>query len=148
MFVNEHQEKIARLVRKRTIDAVQLHGDEGEEYISSLKAKIPEVPVIKAVRVRNEKQILEAEKLDCEYLLLDTYMKDAYGGSGKQFDKTLIPELQKPYFLAGGLSAVNVIDNLKLCSPYAVDISSAVETDGMKDEGKIRDFIERVRNYE
>lgn len=148
VFVNAQQEKIVRLVRKGIIDAVQLHGDEGEAYIRSLKAEIPEVPIIKAVRVRNGSQILKTEKLDCDYLLLDTFTKDVYGGSGKQFDKTLIPELRKPYFLAGGLSAVNVIDNLKLCSPYAVDISSAVETDGMKDEGKIKDFIERVRNYE
>ena len=110
---------------------------------------IESVKIIKAVRVQSRKQILEAEKLSCDYLLLDTWQKDAYGGCGKQFDKSLIPEdMSKPYFLAGGLAADNIRENIEICHPYAVDVSSAVETDGKKDQKKIQEFIERVREYE
>ena len=80
-----------------------------------------------------------------EYLLLDTYVKGIYGGSGQEFDKTLIPELKKPYFLAGGLNDGNVRKNIEDCEPYGVDVSSAVETDGVKDRAKIKVFIETVR---
>ena len=127
---------------------VQLHGDEDEEYMKELKNQLPEIPVIKAVRVRSKEQILETEKTECDYLLLDTYVKDMYGGSGKTFDKGMIPDLKKPYFLAGGLDASNVIDNIRVCHPYAVDVSSAVEIDGWKDAGKIKEFLERIREHE
>ena len=150
VFVNEPAEHIVNLVKKEIIRVVQLHGDEDTEYILRLRENLEEsVKIIKAVRVQNREQILEAEKLPCDYLLLDTWQKDAYGGCGKQFDKSLIPEdMSKPYFLAGGLAAYNIRENIQICHPYAVDVSSAVETDGKKDEKKIQEFIERVREYE
>lgn len=150
VFVNEPAEHIVNLVKKGIIRVVQLHGDEDREYILKLRENLEEsVKIIKAVRVQNREQILEAEKLPCDYLLLDTWQKDAYGGCGKQFDKSLIPEdMSKPYFLAGGLAADNIRENIQICHPYAVDVSSAVETDGEKDEKKIQEFIERVREYE
>lgn len=148
VFVNADRQFIVRLVSKGIIKAVQLHGDEDEEYIGGLRELIPDIPLIKAVRVRSRRQILQAESLDCDYLLLDTYTKDVYGGSGQQFDKTLIPRLDKPFFLAGGLSAGSIEGYLSICSPYTVDVSSAVETGGHKDEGKIKEFVERVRCYE
>ena len=149
VFVNEPAEHIVSLVKKGIIRVVQLHGDEDETYILKLRELLKEAEIIKAVRVQNREQILEAAKLPCDYLLLDTWQKDAYGGCGKQFDKSLIPsELTVPYFLAGGLSAENIQENIKTCHPYAVDVSSAVETDGNKDRKKIQEFIERVREYE
>lgn len=148
VFVREPVERIAKLCKEKTIQMIQLHGEEDEEYISQLRKEVPDVPVIRAVRVRSEEQILEAEKMDCEYLLLDTYIKGTYGGSGQQFDKRLIPRLSKPYFLAGGLDADNVRENIEACGPYAVDVSSAVETNGVKDADKIKKFLERVRNHE
>ncbi len=150
VFVNEPAEHIVNLVKKGIIRVVQLHGDEDREYILKLRENLEEsVKIIKAVRVQNREQILEAEKLPCDYLLLDTWQKDAYGGCGKQFDKPLILEdMSKPYFLAGGLAADNIRENIQICHPYAVDVSSAVETDGKKDEKKIQEFIERVREYE
>lgn len=148
VFVKEPIEHIRQLCKAGIIQMVQLHGDEDADYIERLRREIPGVPVIKAVRVRSAQQILEAGKMDCDYLLLDTFVKGVYGGSGEQFDKSLIPELQKPYFLAGGLTVENVQKNIKACHPFAVDVSSAVETDGVKDEIKIKDFLERVRNYE
>ncbi len=146
VFVNETIDCVSRLYNEGIIQLAQLHGDEGMEYIKELRDKVPELPVIKAVRVKSANQILEAEGLDCQYLLLDTYVKDLYGGSGKQFDKGLVPKLTKPYFLAGGLNAENVAENIRACSPFAVDVSSAVETDGAKDEEKIKLFMERVKS--
>lgn len=148
VFVNEDREKIRYLCEKGIIQIIQLHGDENAEYIAELKKMLPEIPIIKAVRVRTAKEILEAEKQECDYLLLDTYVKDVYGGSGKVFDKKLIPVLKKPYFLAGGLNAENVNENIEACNPFAVDVSSAVETDGIKDKTKIKEFLERVRENE
>lgn len=148
VFVNEDREKIRYLCEKGIIQIIQLHGDENAEYIAELKKMLPEIPIIKAVRVRTAKEILEAEKQECDYLLLDTYVKDVYGGSGKVFDKKLIPVLKKPYFLAGGLNAENVNENIEACNPFAVDVSSAVEKDGIKDEIKIKEFLERVRENE
>ena len=144
VFVNEDPDHIVNLCKSGIIQLIQLHGDEEESYIRELRERVV-TPVIKAVRVRSTEQILEAERLPVDYLLLDTYVKGIYGGSGKGFDKALIPELQKPYFLAGGLNADNVQENIRLCKPYAVDVSSAVETDKVKDKEKIRDFINAVR---
>lgn len=145
VFVNSSIKDIAYLYQEHIIDLAQLHGDETEAYMDQLKMLCPRLPLIKAVRVRNTPQILKAEKLPCDYLLLDTWQKDTYGGSGKSFDKSLIPALKKPYFLAGGLNADNVLQNISLCNPYAVDVSSAVESEGCKDEQKIEKFIANVR---
>lgn len=147
VFVNEHSDNIVTLCREGTIDMIQLHGDEDASYIEALKDKV-NCPIIKAVRVRSRSQILEAAQLPCEYLLLDTYTRGSYGGSGLAFDRTLIPgreELQKPFFLAGGLDGHLAPIAVRECNPYGVDVSSAVESDGYKDAGKIKEFIERVR---
>ena len=112
VFVNEDISVIEELCREQIIQLVQLHGDEDLSYIEQLR-KCVKQPIIKAVRVRNREQLLEAEKLPVEYLLLDTYVKGIYGGSGQEFDKTLIPELKKPYFLAGGLNDGNVRKNIE-----------------------------------
>lgn len=149
VFVNEELQKIIQLCETGTIDLVQLHGDETHAYIQELKNRIS-CPVIKAVRVQSSEQIRKAEELSCDYLLLDTYTKGQYGGSGKGFDRTLIPQLKKPFFLAGGLTSDNVaasIEECKACAPYAVDVSSAVETAGVKDRQKIEEFILRVNRH-
>ncbi len=144
VFVNEPLEHIIKLCREKVIDLVQLHGEEDEAYICGLKAQIPNA-VIKAVRVRRPGQIEAMQKLPCDYLLLDTYSKDMYGGSGLSFDRRLIPEHCRPFFLAGGLKADNIIKAINDCHPYCVDLSSGVETEGKKDEKKIREIIEIVR---
>lgn len=148
VFVNETIQNVTELCREKIIQIVQLHGDEDAYYIEEIRKNLPDIPLIKAVRVQSKEQILEAEKLDVDYLLLDTYVKGQYGGSGTGFDKALIPKLTKPYFLAGGLDAENVNENISRYNPFAVDVSSAVETDGVKDETEIEEFIERVRNHE
>ena len=148
VFVNAPSRKAADVSAANLIQMIQLHGDEDEAYIDELRKMVPDVPIIKAVRVQSAEQILAAAKWNVDYLLLDTFVKNVYGGSGIAFDKKLIPPLDIPYFLAGGLTAENVRENIHACSPFAVDVSSAVETDGVKDERKIKTFIERVRNHE
>lgn len=146
VFVNDSIEHIEFLCESGIIDVVQLHGDEDERYIRELKSRVQN-PVIKAVRVQSSEDILTAEKLPCDMLLLDTYTKGMYGGSGSTFDHKLIPPLKKPFFVAGGLN----LDNIHAvcgCGYYGLDISSGVETDGFKDENKIKRIIEIIRSEE
>ena len=140
VFVNEDVEKIREICRLGIVDMIQLHGDEDELYIHRLKALINK-PIIKAVRVRSREQILDAEKLPCEYLLLDTYTSNTMGGSGTVFDHSLIPILHKPYFLAGGIDVFNMREAVKECAPFAVDISSGCEVMGYKDAEKMEQLI-------
>lgn len=147
VFVNSPVEFITELCQAGVIDIVQLHGDESEQYVCDLRQKI-KCPVIKAVRVQNQDQILQAQQLSCDLLLLDTWQKGQYGGSGKAFDHSVIPELEKPYLLAGGLDCSNVKQAILECQPFGVDLSSGVETDGIKDEAKIEEVIGIVREME
>ena len=120
VFVNAVIDDIVKIRQEQVIDMVQLHGNEDWGYITELRKKI-NGPVIKAVRVKSQKDILEAETLPTDYLLLDTYQKDLYGGSGEIFDWSLIPQIDKPYFLAGGLNEGNLNEALKH-KPYCLDI--------------------------
>lgn len=144
VFVNNDIDFVVSLINCSIIDIVQLHGDEDEKYIQILKSKT-NVPIIKAVRVQNAEDILKADKLPVDYLLLDTYTKGEYGGSGKTFDWSMIPKINKPYFLAGGLNMDNIGFALKI-GAYCLDVSSGVETDGKKDKEKIVQIVKTVRS--
>ena len=145
VFVNEDSDKVIRLCKKKIIDIVQLHGDENEAYIYKLREMVNN-PIIKAVRVKEYQDIMKAMKLDCDYLLLDAYKEGEYGGSGDAFDWSLIGDIKKPYFLAGGINTENVVRAIEQVRPYGIDISSGVETDGLKDSSKIKDIILKVRS--
>ncbi len=144
VFVNESLPVVIDLCTRGIIDVVQLHGDETEAYIRQLQQSVT-CPVIKAVRVRDAEQITAADTSPADLLLLDTHLADQYGGSGQTFDWAIIPPITKPFFLAGGLNAGNILSAVTSCHPYGVDISSGVETDGIKDETKIRDIITLIR---
>lgn len=143
VFVNAPLESILKLADRQIINLIQLHGNESEEYAYSL-IRQTDLPVIKAIRVNHTEDILNAQHFPCSYLLLDTYVKGIYGGSGLSFDWSLIPQLEKPYFLAGGINLKNIPDALKT-GAYSLDLSSAAETDGKKDPIKIRTIIEMIR---
>lgn len=145
VFVNAPVKQVARFCEKRVIDMAQLHGDEDEGYIHALK-QLTVAPIIKAVRVRSAEDVLAAQKLPCNYLLLDTYTANAYGGSGETFDYAHIPPLEKPFFLAGGLNLQSLPAALAL-NPYGVDISSGAETGGVKDGIKIAALVSMVRGH-
>lgn len=144
VFVNEDIEVIARLVQEGIIDVVQLHGDEDDAYIRRLRETM-ERPIIKAVRVAAPEDVLGCEAIPADYLLFDTRTQGEYGGSGRKFDWKLIKNVKRPFFLAGGIGEDNICEALKSLAPYAVDVSSGVETDGYKDRTKILNMVEKVR---
>jgi len=141
VFVNEDPGKIVSLVERGIIDVIQLHGSESAEYISRLKT-LTDKTVVKAVDVLNEGDAQKWEETPADYLLLD----GKGGGKGKPFNWELIGKLEKPFFLAGGLCPENIGHALEKVKPFAVDVSSGVETDGFKDTVKIKEFIRMVRN--
>ena len=147
VFVNESIEKILQYERQGIIDVVQLHGDEELVYIKELK-KSSHLPIIKAFRIKDSKS-LEAQRDFIENPLLDSVLLDAYnsigyGGLGKSFDWGVLEQIHRPYFLAGGIGSDNIEEAL-MYRPYGVDVSSKVETNGIKDEKKIKELIERIR---
>lgn len=144
VFVNAPAGDVVSIVKSGTIDLVQLHGDEDEAYIRLLKREIT-VPVIKAVRVRTPEDIWAADTLPCDDLLLDTYVAGSCGGSGCQFDWSLIPSLSHPFFLAGGLCERNLRAAAQT-GAFCLDLSSAAETDGVKDPEKIMKIVRLIRS--
>jgi phosphoribosylanthranilate isomerase len=146
VFVNENPKKIIELFKSNTIKVAQLHGDEDEKYIKSLKENSfievdKELKVIKALEIRDNEDIVKWESSDADYLLLDSGK-----GSGRTFKWSLIQNVNKPFFLAGGLDSANVADAINIINPFAVDVSSGTETDKVKDEEKIKNFIDNVRS--
>ena len=131
VFVNETVDNILYLVYNGVIDIIQLHGSEDEQYIEKLKM-LTGKKIIKA----------NSNSYSADYLLFDNIMP----GSGQTFDWDLIGEVSKPYFLAGGLNVENINEAIIKTAPFAVDSSSGVETGGVKDPVKIKEFIRRVRN--
>ena len=141
VFVNEAIENIISLVQDGIIDAIQLHGSENEEYINNLK-QLTNSPVIKAIAVQEKGDVQKWMTTAADYLLMD----NINGGMGKIFNWDLIGEISKPFFLAGGLNAKNITEAIAKTKPFAVDVSSGVETDGLKDLAKIKEFIRSVRD--
>ena len=139
VFVDEDAETVARLLESGVIDIAQLHGNEDEAYIARLKARTGK-PVIRAFRVKNAEDLRAAEASPADMILLD-----AGAGDGKTFDWSLLSSVSRPYFLAGGLTPENTAEAVKRYHPFAVDVSSGIETDGFKDCNKMRAFMRAVR---
>ncbi len=139
VFVHEKPELVAALLKQGTIDIAQLHGDESEDYIRQLR-ECTDKPLIKAFRIDSKEDVKAANMSIADYVLLDS----GQGGSGKVFDWELLTEINRPYFLAGGLDADNVQKAITLLHPYAVDVSSGIETCGKKDIEKMQQFVHAV----
>ena len=154
VFVNEPTERVLEIAHKCKLDVVQVHGDETPEYIYALKKQFDsyrkKVDVWKAVRVRNKDSVEQIKHYNADAFVLDAFVEGSYGGAGKTFDWEVAVEAGKygRIILAGGLNIKNVHDAIRSVEPTAVDVSTGVESDGMKDEDKIKRFICRVRNYE
>lgn len=140
VFVDTDIETITGLFKKRIIDIAQLHGQEDDEYINKLRMLNPDMKIIKAYIVHAEEDLKKAGESIADYVLLDAGL-----GDGKCFDWSLLTNMNRQFFLAGGLNVTNVKEAVKRFHPFAVDISSAVETEGVKDYTKIKQFIENVR---
>ena len=139
VFVNEPVENVIRLLRAGTIQIAQLHGQEDEAYAEELR-RAGDHCIIRAFAVRSSEDIHRAFAFPADYPLLDNGK-----GTGETFDWSLFHEQEKPFFLAGGLSPENVKEAIECFHPYAVDVSSGVETDGFKDYEKMKAFMDAVR---
>ncbi|MPM35739.1 N-(5'-phosphoribosyl)anthranilate isomerase [bioreactor metagenome] len=146
VFVNEKPENIAEIANQGIIDLIQIHGDEDAAYCAQLR-KLTQAPIIKVVRVELEDDFAGIEEFDCDYYLFDTLSSKEYGGTGKAFDHSLLhnKEIKKPFFVAGGLNQDNVAAVIEVIKPFGVDTSGGVETDGIKDVNKIKEFTKQGR---
>jgi phosphoribosylanthranilate isomerase len=157
LFVNASPEDVARIVKLAPVKLLQFHGDETIDQCCRA-AEAAGRPFIRAIRVKPDTSGADLLKCEQEYsaasnlfagLLLDTWV-DGYGGGGKVFDWSVIPEaLAHRVVLSGGLSAQNVAEAVVRIHPYAVDVSSGIErAKGIKDSAMMRDFIQAVRSAE
>ena len=140
VFVNAPMELVRTLLDDGTLALAQLHGQEDESYIRELKTYTDKL-IIKAFSIKTAEDIEKALQSPADYILLD----QGGGGTGKTFDWSLIPEIQRPFFLAGGIGASNLGQAIREIHPYAVDLSSSVETEKWKDPMKIRQVVDIVR---
>ena len=140
VFVNPDEKLVEELLLDGTIAMAQLHGQESDSFVRRLQSRTGK-PVIKAFRIRKKEDIWEAQKSSADYILLDQGC-----GSGIPFDWNLISGIERPWFLAGGLTADNLEEAITRLRPWAVDLSSGLERDGRKDPGKIRQAVQIVKN--
>ncbi|MCR4930199.1 MAG: phosphoribosylanthranilate isomerase, partial [Lachnospiraceae bacterium] len=138
VFVDEDINVVTKLLKDGIIDIAQLHGSEDEEYIKTLRS-LGSKEIIKAIEIQSVDDVKKANESSADYVLLDSGK-----GSGLKFDWDLIKEINRPYFLAGGLNCDNIEDALNILKPYAVDVSSGIETDGFKDFDKMCRFAELI----
>ena len=143
VFVREPPEKVAELLDQGIIDIAQLHGGEDEEYIKALRG-LTDKPLIKAFRVDGYADLEKARQSSADYVLLD----NGAGGTGTAFDWALLKGFDRPYFLAGGLGPGNVRQAIMALVPFAVDVSSGIETNGAKDYMKMTAFMNAARHEE
>ena len=144
IFVNETLDNLVTIATEVNLDAVQLHGDEDEVFIQSLKERT-NVEVWKAVQIRSAADAAAWIDSSADMLLFDAYHKDERGGTGEVFDWSSLDEFERPFMLAGGIDSTNVARAIRTVRPYGIDISSGIETDGVKDDEKIKAFANIVR---
>ena len=146
VFVNEPLAEIVRCGYNEALNVIQLHGEEDKGYIRALR-EVFGGKIWKAVRVRTAEDIRKADALAVDALVLDSFSAASQGGTGTVAPWDIIAQNrpQKPFFLAGGISAENVQEAIRSVQPYGVDASSSLETDGCKDRDKIRNMAEAVR---
>ena len=139
VFVNEAPEAVAELLNRGVIDLAQLHGSEDAEYIRRLR-DLTDSPLIQAFRIRSKEDLSRAAVSAADEILLD-----AGAGTGTVFDWSLLRNMERRYFLAGGLNPENVWEAIRDLHPYGVDVSSGIETDALKDRTKMAAFVAAVR---
>ena len=145
VFVNETLDNLVRIADTANLDAVQLHGDEDEAFIQSLKERT-NVEVWKAIQIRSAADVEKWIDSSADMLLFDAYHKDERGGTGEVFDWSSLDTFERPFMLAGGIDSTNVARAIRTVRPYGIDISSGIETNGMKDDKKITAFTKIVKS--
>ncbi len=139
VFVNEEAQIIADLLNTGVIDLAQLHGSEGEAEIAAIR-RLSDKPIIQAFQVKTESDVQAAQLSPADLILLDSG-----AGTGTTFDWEILKAARRPFFLAGGLSCGNVAEAVRRVHPFAVDVSSGIETEGVKDREKMEAFLTAVR---
>ena len=145
VFVNETLDNLVRIADTANLDAVQLHGDEDEAFIQSLKERT-NVEVWKAIQIRSAADVEKWIDSSADMLLFDAYHKDERGGTGEVFDWSSLDTFERPFMLAGGIDSTNVARAIRTVRPYGIDISSGIETNGVKDDEKITAFTKIVKS--
>ena len=144
VFVNPEEALVSRAIAECHLSLLQFHGDEPSEFCTQFG-----LMSMKALRVKDAESLAALEHYATDAFLLDAYSKSGLGGTGEKFNWDLAVEAQKfgkPIFLAGGLTSENVAAAVRQVRPFAVDVSSGVESaPGIKDAAKVRAFIEAVR---
>lgn len=140
VFVNAPVEQVAGLLEAGIIDWAQLHGQEDDAYIAALRRRTAR-PILQAFRVDTPADAVRAAGSTADFLLLD----HGPGGTGQRFDWSLVRGIERPFFLAGGLCPENVAEAVRAVRPYAVDVSSGIETGGVKDPAKMEAFVRAAR---
>jgi phosphoribosylanthranilate isomerase len=145
VFVNPDEALVKRAIGECGLSLLQFHGDERSDFCTQFG-----VMCLKAVRVRDAESLNQLANFQTDAFLLDAHSNGSLGGTGEKFNWELAVEAQKfgrPIFLAGGLTPENVADAVKQVRPFAVDVSSGVESaPGKKDAAKVRAFIQAVKN--
>jgi len=139
---------VLRIAEDAGLDMVQFHGSETPDYCKRLR---DEYKVIKAFRLKDKLGLAKINSYDTDFYLLDTYEEDSAGGTGKIFDWKILRdfEILKPVILSGGLNPDNVASAIKEVAPYAVDVSTGVESSpGKKDMTLMKKFVENVRKLD
>ncbi len=146
VVVNPERDLVHQIVEELPIQLLQFHGDESAEFCQQFNK-----PFIKAIHCDSTEHIEQAAQdfVTARALLLDTPSDGARGGTGCAFDWKIIPKkVEKPYILAGGLDEFNVLEAIKLCHPFAVDLCSGIEASpGIKDHGKMSRFMQKLLNW-
>ena len=145
VFVNETVDNLVTIANEANLDVVQLHGDEDEAFIQSLKERT-NVEVWKAVQIRRAADAEAWIDSSADMLLFDAYHKDERGGTGDVFDWSCLDTFERPFMLAGGIDSTNVARAIRTVRPYGIDISSGIETNGVKDDEKITAFTKIVNS--
>lgn len=146
LFLDQDRHEIEQVVNSVPLDILQFHGNETEQ-----ECRVFNLPWLKAVAMENAQslELAEREFPGAVGLLLDSHSKGKRGGSGKRFDWSLTRAVEKPVWLAGGLNAANVGQAIQTVRPYAVDVSSGVETKpGIKSASMMNEFVKAVRKAE
>lgn len=147
LFMNEDETQVRQILSEVPIDCLQFHGEEEAAYCRQFNR-----PYIKAIAMNGETELSQKISAyhDAKAVLLDSHAPGQTGGTGETFDWNEIPrDLDKPIVLAGGLTVENVAEAIRIVRPYAVDVSSGVESDkGLKDAQKVTAFIDEVKHVE
>ena len=140
VFVNAAPELPISLLRDGTLWAAQLHGQEDEDYIEKIQ-NMTGKPVIKAFSIKTPEDVQRALRSPADYILLD----QGTGGTGEPFDWSLVPPVRRPFFLAGGIGPENLRNAVSTLHPWAVDLSTSLETQSQKDPIKIRQIAKMLK---